>query len=60
MNQLSEQTPTVAIDQEENNAPRQAFFSAAIWLTPPITRQRAFRLIKNRLRLPRSRNCSMN
>ena len=25
MNQLSEQTPTVAIDQKENNAPRQVF-----------------------------------
>ena len=41
MNQLSEPTPTVAIDQKENNAPRQVFlFSGHMVDAPDRSRAR--------------------
>jgi len=41
MNQLSEPTPTVAIDQKENNAPRQVFLFSG-HMVDASDRSRAF------------------
>jgi hypothetical protein len=60
MNQLSEQTPAMAIDRTENTAPRHVFLFSGHMIDAPYRSPRAFRLIKNRLRRLRSANCSIN